>query len=147
MALCWLLVVRYLINLHCILADCARLYCYCRHGYWVYDFALPLLMLHAFNFKTAESLKHWLSICPRRQITTLDTHDGMGVDDITVRSVMVKVPYKCVVGKSAKQAANWWSAMQTVHRNNTSVARVKAPCMLMGSAANVRRDSLDRICH
>jgi len=25
----------------------------------VYDFALPMLMLHALRFKTAESLKHW----------------------------------------------------------------------------------------
>ena len=52
--------------------------CACR-----YDFALPLLVLHAFEFSTASNLKNWLSICPRRQITVLDTHDGMGVDDIT----------------------------------------------------------------
>ncbi|CAL5229827.1 g13231 [Coccomyxa viridis] len=51
-------------------------------GYWVYDFALPLLILHAFTFKTMDNLKHWLNICPRRQITVLDTHDGMGIDDI-----------------------------------------------------------------
>jgi hypothetical protein len=31
----------------------------CRHGYWVYDFALPMLLLHALKFRTAESLKHW----------------------------------------------------------------------------------------
>ena len=52
------------------------------NGYWVYDFALPLLILHAFTFKTMDNLKHWLTICPRRQITVLDTHDGMGIDDI-----------------------------------------------------------------
>eukprot|EP00878_Enallax_costatus_P004272 GHUV01004502.1.p1 GENE.GHUV01004502.1~~GHUV01004502.1.p1 ORF type:complete len:701 (+),score=187.09 GHUV01004502.1:79-2181(+) len=63
-----------------------------RHGYWVYDFALPLLMLHALQFKTAEPLKHWLSICPRRQITTLDTHDGMGVDDIAGLAPLCVVP-------------------------------------------------------
>lgn len=53
-----------------------------KRGYHVYDFALPLLVLHAFQFKTAVRLKNWLQICPRRQITTLDTHDGMGLDDI-----------------------------------------------------------------
>ena len=42
----------------------------------VYDFALPLLVLHAFTFKTMDNLKRWLNICPRRQITVLDTHDG-----------------------------------------------------------------------
>lgn len=54
-----------------------------RFGACRYDFALPLLVLHAFEFSTASNLKNWLSICPRRQITVLDTHDGMGVDDIT----------------------------------------------------------------
>ncbi|WIA13184.1 hypothetical protein OEZ85_006776 [Tetradesmus obliquus] len=63
-----------------------------RHGYWVYDFALPLLMLHALKFKTAEPLRHWLSICPRRQITTLDTHDGMGVDDVAGLAPLAAVP-------------------------------------------------------
>ncbi|KAK9865185.1 hypothetical protein WJX84_007242 [Apatococcus fuscideae] len=54
-----------------------------KRGFWVYDFALPLLVLHAFNFHTAKNLRHWLSICPKRQITVLDTHDGMGIDDIS----------------------------------------------------------------
>ena len=27
-------------------------------------------------------LVHWLNICPRRQFTTLDTHDGIGVVDV-----------------------------------------------------------------
>ena len=53
-----------------------------QRGYWVYDFSLPLLILHAFHFQTAANLRHWLSICPSRQITVLDTHDGMGIDDI-----------------------------------------------------------------
>ena len=49
----------------------------------MYDFALPLLLLHAFTFHTAENIANWLRICPRRQITVLDTHDGMGIDDIS----------------------------------------------------------------
>ncbi|GAQ84023.1 sucrose phosphorylase [Klebsormidium nitens] len=52
-------------------------------GYWVYDFSLPLLVHHAFHFQTALNLRKWLHICPRRQVTTLDTHDGMGIDDVT----------------------------------------------------------------
>ena len=54
-----------------------------KQGYFVYDFALPLLLLHAFTFHSAENLANWLRICPRRQITVLDTHDGMGIDDIS----------------------------------------------------------------
>lgn len=53
-----------------------------KNGFWVYDFALPLLLLHAVTFKTAVNIRQWLRICPRRQITVLDTHDGMGIDDI-----------------------------------------------------------------
>ena len=61
-------------------------------GYWVYDFALPLLILHAFTFKTMDNLKHWLEICPRRQITVLDTHDGMGIDDIAGLAEVPSLP-------------------------------------------------------
>lgn len=52
------------------------------HGFLVYDFALPMLLLHAIYFGEAEYLDHWYSICPRRQYTTLDTHDGIGVVDV-----------------------------------------------------------------
>jgi sucrose phosphorylase len=61
-------------------------------GYWVYDFALPLLILHAFTFKTMNNLKHWLEMCPRRQITVLDTHDGMGIDDIAGLAEVPSLP-------------------------------------------------------
>ena len=49
---------------------------------WVYDFALPPLVLHALYTGTAARLKHWLSISPRNCITVLDTHDGIGVIDV-----------------------------------------------------------------
>jgi sucrose phosphorylase len=51
-------------------------------GYWVYDFALPMLLLHALHTGETLNLVHWLRTCPRRQFTTLDTHDGIGVVDV-----------------------------------------------------------------
>ena len=51
-------------------------------GYWVYDFALPMLLLNALYFGQSQYLRHWLEICPRQQFTTLDTHDGIGVVDV-----------------------------------------------------------------
>ncbi|MBR1585676.1 MAG: sucrose phosphorylase [Clostridia bacterium] len=51
-------------------------------GYWVYDFALPMLLLHALMTGRADRLNHWLQICPRKQFTTLDTHDGIGMVDV-----------------------------------------------------------------
>jgi sucrose phosphorylase len=49
---------------------------------WVYDFALPPLVLHAFAFRTARHLNDWLRIRPRNALTVLDTHDGIGIVDI-----------------------------------------------------------------
>jgi len=51
-------------------------------GFWVYDFALPMLCLHGIFNHDAQNLKNWLRICPRKQFTTLDTHDGIGVVDV-----------------------------------------------------------------
>lgn len=49
---------------------------------YVYDFALPPLILHALYNRTARYLKAWLEISPRNAVTVLDTHDGIGVMDI-----------------------------------------------------------------
>jgi sucrose phosphorylase len=49
---------------------------------WVYDFALPPLVLHAIFFRTARYLKEWIAIRPNNALTVLDTHDGIGVIDI-----------------------------------------------------------------
>ncbi|ADY14271.1 sucrose phosphorylase [Sphaerochaeta globosa] len=51
------------------------------NGYYVYDFQLPMLVLNALYFGKSRYLKNWLRICPRKQFTTLDTHDGIGVVD------------------------------------------------------------------
>ncbi len=50
--------------------------------YYVYDFALPMLLINAIYYGNTEYLKHWLEICPGKQFTTLDTHDGIGVVDV-----------------------------------------------------------------
>ncbi|MBN8504246.1 MAG: sucrose phosphorylase [Burkholderiales bacterium] len=49
---------------------------------WVYDFALPPLLLHALFNGTAEALKRWIAIRPSNALTVLDTHDGIGIIDI-----------------------------------------------------------------
>ncbi|MGQ9412412.1 sucrose phosphorylase [Streptococcus pluranimalium] len=50
--------------------------------YYVYDFALPMLVLHALYSGKVNRLVNWMEICPRKQFTTLDTHDGIGVVDV-----------------------------------------------------------------
>lgn len=51
-------------------------------NFWVYDFALPMLVLHALYSGTGHNLKKWLDMSPKKQFTTLDTHDGIGVVDV-----------------------------------------------------------------
>ena len=49
---------------------------------WVYDFALPPLVLHALYEADAQPLCEWMKIRPHNAITVLDTHDGIGVIDV-----------------------------------------------------------------
>jgi len=51
-------------------------------GYYVYDFALPMLLINGLYYGQSKYLKNWFEICPRKQFTTLDTHDGIGVVDV-----------------------------------------------------------------
>ena len=52
------------------------------HADWVYDFALPPLLLHAFAFHTSKYLQRWIEIRPTNAFTVLDTHDGIGIVDV-----------------------------------------------------------------
>lgn len=47
-----------------------------------YGFALPPLILHAFLRSSSVHLVRWLRMCPRDQITVLDTHDGICIPDV-----------------------------------------------------------------
>ncbi len=49
---------------------------------WVYDFALPPLVLHALFNGCAGPLKAWAQQRPANAVTVLDTHDGIGIIDI-----------------------------------------------------------------
>jgi sucrose phosphorylase len=49
---------------------------------WVYDFALPPLILHTLFTHDARALLEWWLARPQNCITVLDTHDGIGVIDV-----------------------------------------------------------------
>lgn len=53
-----------------------------RHVDWVYDFALPPLVLHAIFNASAVPLAGWIAQRPHNALTVLDTHDGIGIIDI-----------------------------------------------------------------
>lgn len=52
------------------------------HGMRPYGFALPPLVLHALLDADARYLKHYLRMCPRNQVSVLDTHDGICIPDV-----------------------------------------------------------------
>ena len=49
---------------------------------WVYDFALPPLLLHSVYTRDGAALDAWLAVRPTNAMTVLDTHDGIGVIDV-----------------------------------------------------------------
>ncbi len=49
---------------------------------YVYDFALPVLVLDCLFNKNTNNLEKWLAIAPRNVVTVLDTHDGIGIVDV-----------------------------------------------------------------
>lgn len=74
------------------------------HGYWTYDFALPMVVLHALYSGTTTRLAAWLAASPMRQFTTLDTHDGIGVVD--VRDILTPAEIDFTVAELYKVGAN-----------------------------------------
>lgn len=50
-----------------------------QYGYRIYNFVLPLLVLHTLMNGSSAALKAHLKNSPRRQVTTLDSHDGIPV--------------------------------------------------------------------
>lgn len=49
---------------------------------FVYDFALPVLVLDCLFNRRATNLVKWLGVAPRNVVTVLDTHDGIGIVDV-----------------------------------------------------------------
>jgi sucrose phosphorylase len=70
------------------------------HGHRVYNFVLPLLILHAVQEGTSLKLQEYLKTCPRRQFTMLDCHDGIPVqpdlDDVLTIDEAQKVVRTCL---------------------------------------------------
>ncbi|MFN3866423.1 MAG: sucrose phosphorylase [Demequina sp.] len=49
---------------------------------YVYDFALPPLVLHALHAQDLRPLEAWFEVRPANAVTVLDTHDGIGIVDV-----------------------------------------------------------------
>ena len=97
------------------------------HADWVYDFALPPLVLHAFASATAKCLKEWIKMRPTNALTVLDTHDGIGIIDIgSDRSDPIERP-----GLAAAEELD--RIVEYVHQNSRDQSRLATGA----SAANL----------
>lgn len=74
------------------------------HGMHPYAFALPPLMLYSLLDANSTYLKQWLRMCPRNQITVLDTHDGICIPD--VEGVLPKNEIQAVIDNVSQRSAD-----------------------------------------
>lgn len=91
-------------------------------GYPVYDFALPMLVLHALYSGRSERLAHWLKACPRKQFTTLDTHDGIGVVD--VKDLLTEEEVEFTVNSLYEKGANVKRVYSSEEYNNLDIYQI-----------------------
>ena len=91
-------------------------------GFWIYDFALPVLTLHALYNHTGKYLKNWMEICPMKQFTTLDTHDGIGIVD--VKDLLPDEEIETVKEQMYKQGANVKRIYSSETYNNLDIYQV-----------------------
>ncbi|WP_010632780.1 sucrose phosphorylase [Sporolactobacillus vineae] len=91
-------------------------------GYYVYDFALPMLLLHAIYSGKADHLAYWFKICPRKQFTTLDTHDGIGVVD--VRGLLTDEEIEETKESLYKKGANVKKVYSSAAYNNLDIYQI-----------------------
>lgn len=93
-----------------------------KQGYWIYDFALPVLAIHAIYNHTGKYLKDWLEKCPMKQFTTLDTHDGIGIVD--VKDLLPDEEIEKVKEQMYKHGANVKKIYSSEKYNNLDVYQV-----------------------
>lgn len=81
---------------------------------WVYDFALPPLVLHTLIAKDSAPLQAWFAIAPRNAITVLDTHDGIGIIDVAAEKS---------VGPGLLSDVQVDALVNAIHRNSREQSR------------------------
>ena len=81
-----------------------------------------MLLLYTLYSGKNERLINWLKICPRKQFTTLDTHDGIGVVDVkdilTDEEIKYKKKYLFDNGENIKRIYN------TMAYNNLDIYQI-----------------------
>lgn len=94
------------------------------HDYYVYDFALPMVTLHALYSKHTNQLAKWLKMSPMKQFTTLDTHDGIGVVD--VKDILTDEEIEFASNELYKVGANVKRKYSSAEYNNLDIYQINS---------------------
>lgn len=92
------------------------------HGYFIYDFALPLVVLYTLYSKNPQRLVEWLKKSPMKKFTTLDTHDGIGVID--AYDILTDKEIKYTSEQLYKQGANVKKVYSSSLYNNLDIYQI-----------------------
>lgn len=93
-----------------------------REKFWIYDFALPVLTLHALYSGQGKYLREWLYKSPMKQFTTLDTHDGIGIVD--VKDLLPDEEVEYTKEKMFAEGANVKKIYNTEAYNNLDIYQI-----------------------
>ena len=89
------------------------------HGFWVYNFVLPLLVLYTLENRSSRKLRQHLESCPRRQFTMLDCHDGIPVLP-DIEGVLQVEEAEKIVEVCLQRGANLSRVYSPAHKNDGS---------------------------
>lgn len=93
-----------------------------KHGYYIYDFALPMVLLYSLYSGKSDRLANWLNMCPMKQFTTLDTHDGIGVVD--AKDVLTDEELKYTTNQLYKVGANVKRKYSSAEYHNLDIYQI-----------------------
>lgn len=94
------------------------------HGYFTYDFALPMTTLYTLYSGKTNQLAKWLKMSPMKQFTTLDTHDGIGVVD--ARDVLTDEEIDYASEELYKVGANVKKTYSSASYNNLDIYQINS---------------------
>jgi sucrose 6(F)-phosphate phosphorylase len=86
-----------------------------QRGYWRYDFALPLLVLHTLLHHQNQPLLDHLRTSPQKQFTQLDSHDGIPVQP-DINGIMPREDAQDLVSICQQRGANLSRIFSSQHR-------------------------------
>lgn len=92
------------------------------HGYFIYDFALPMVLLYSLYTGKSQRLAVWLKQCPMKQFTTLDTHDGLGVVD--AKDILTDEEINYTTQELYKAGANVKRKYSSAEYNNLDIYQI-----------------------